>query len=209
VLAPRFQTAAVDLPGFGWSRGGPQAPDIRAMSSALADWLRATARGGALLVGDSTGSQAIVDLIVTGPDLLGPAVLGSPTFDRHHRSVPSQAVRLLANGWVDRTGASIVPIRLRDRLDGGVRRWFTTFLRCLRDPVERKVRHMQAPTVVVRGQRDPIVTPRWAEELVDLLPEGRLVTVPRNGHTVNYAAPDALAQVVRDLTTQVGVGTSG
>jgi pimeloyl-ACP methyl ester carboxylesterase len=45
-LAPEFQTAAVDLPGFGWSRGGPEAPDIRAQSLALADWLGVTSRGG-------------------------------------------------------------------------------------------------------------------------------------------------------------------
>jgi pimeloyl-ACP methyl ester carboxylesterase len=199
-LAPRFRTVAPDLPGFGWTRGGPEAPDVRAMSTALAAWLRSTGRGGATLVGDSTGCQAIIDLAVVAPDLLGPVVLAGPTFDRRHRTVPDQALRLLANGWVDRTGVRLLPIRLRDRYDAGLRRWLRTFLWCLPDPVERKIGRITTPAVVVRGSRDPLVTTAWAEELVGLLPHGRLVVVPGTGHTVNFAAPDELARVVTEAS---------
>ena len=199
-LAPAYRTVAPDLPGFGWSRAGPDAPDVRTMSTALAAWLRATGRGGATLVGDSTGCQAIVDLAVVAPDLLGPVVLAGPTFDRRHRSVPAQALRLLANGWVDRTGAGLLPIRLRDRYDAGLRRWLATFLACLPDPVERKIGRISTPAVVVRGSRDPLVPTAWAQELVGLLPHGRLAEVPGTGHTVNFAAPDELARVVAGIS---------
>jgi pimeloyl-ACP methyl ester carboxylesterase len=90
----------------------------------------------------------------------------------------------------------------RDYLDCGPRRWLRTFRVLLDDPVEHKLRHLRVPTVVVRGSRDPTVPRAWAEEVVALLPDGRLAEVPGAGHTLNYSAPDELATIVRPLLAQ-------
>lgn len=74
-LAPDIRTVAADLPGFGRTRGPPGPLDVRGLSLALADWLRATGRGPAPLVAHSTGCRPVVDLAAHAPELVGPVVL--------------------------------------------------------------------------------------------------------------------------------------
>ena len=49
----------------------------------------------------------------------------------------------------------------------------------------------------MRGQEDPVVSQQWAEEVVNLLPNARLVVIPGGGHTLNYSAPLELSRVTR------------
>jgi pimeloyl-ACP methyl ester carboxylesterase len=191
------RVAAVDLPGFGRTRGPARALDVRGQSQALADWLRSTARGGAILVANSTGCQTTVDLAVHSPELLGPLVLVGPTVDRHARTVPQQLGRLLADSPWER--ATLGPVLLRDWAACGARRYAATVAHVLTDPIERKLPHVPVPTVVVRGARDPVVPRTWAEEVTRALPAGRLEEVPGVGHTINWSAPEQLARIVRPL----------
>ncbi|WP_100502208.1 alpha/beta fold hydrolase [Geodermatophilus chilensis] len=191
------RVVAPDLPGFGRTRGPVRALDVRGQSRALADWLRATARGGAVLVANSTGCQVAVDMAVHSPELLGPLVLVGPTVDRRARTLPQQVARLVANSpWERPTlGLALVPAWIAC----GARRYVETFGYVLTDPIERKLPHVPVPTVVVRGGRDPVVPRAWAEEVTRHLPRGRLEEVPGVGHTVNWSAPERLAQIVRPL----------
>ena len=88
---------------------------------------------------------------------------------------------------------------VRDWIACGARRYVQTFAYMLTDPIERKLRHVPVPTIVVRGQRDPVVPRAWAEEVALGLPRGRLQEVAGVGHTVNWSAPGALADIVRPL----------
>jgi pimeloyl-ACP methyl ester carboxylesterase len=196
-LAPHARVAAPDLPGFGRSPGPRKPLDVRGLSLALADWLRVTGREGAVLVANSAGCQVVVDLAAHAPELLGPVVLNGPTMDRHARSPWRQLVRLLADARLERTSLSLV--LARDYLACGPRRLLRTFRFLLADPIEHKLRHLHVPTIVARGSNDPTVPRAWAQEVVDLLPDGRLAEVPGAGHTLNYSAPGELAEIVRTL----------
>jgi pimeloyl-ACP methyl ester carboxylesterase len=191
------RVVAPDLPGFGRTRGPARALDVRGLSQALADWLRATARGGAVLVANSTGCQTAVDLAVHAPELLGPLVLVGPTVDRRARTLPQQIGRLIADSPWERP--TLGPVLLRDWVACGARRYAATFAYMLTDPIERKLPKVPVPTVVVRGDRDPVVPRAWAEEVTRSLPRGRLAEVPGVGHTVNWSAPERLARIVRPL----------
>jgi len=194
-LAPAAQVVALDLPGFGRTPAPGKPLDVRGLSLALADWLRRTGRGGALVVANSAGCQVVVDLAVHAPDLLGPVVLNAPTMDRHARTGARQLVRLLADAGRERP--SLLPLLAGDYLRCGVRRWLASFRHFLADPVETKLCHVPTPAVVVRGARDPIVSRAWVEEVAALLPHGRLAEVPRAPHALNYSAPAALARLIR------------
>src|SRR5205807_2692397 len=87
----------------------------------------------------------------------------------------------------------------QDYRDAGVGRVIATFRHALSDRIEDKLPRLAVPTLVVRGARDPIVPQRWAEEAARLLPNGRLIVVPRAAHTMNFTSPDALARVVRSF----------
>ncbi|WP_433271370.1 alpha/beta fold hydrolase [Actinosynnema sp. CS-041913] len=199
-LASEARVAAVDLPGFGRTRGPREPLDVRGLSRALADWLRATGRGGALLIANSAGCQVVVDLAVHSPDLLGPVLLNGPTMDRHARSPLRQLGRLLVDGPRERPTLGLV--LARDYVDAGPRRVLGTFRHLLADPIERKLHHLRTPTVVVRGDRDPVVPRSWAREVVALLPDGRFAEVPGAGHTLNYSAPAELAGIALALLAE-------
>ena len=55
---------------------------------------------------------------------------------------------------------------------------------------------MRVPTLVVRGGRDPICTQRWAEEIVQLLPNSQLLVIPCGAHVVTYDRDVELTQAV-------------
>jgi pimeloyl-ACP methyl ester carboxylesterase len=196
-LAGVARVVAVDLPGFGRTAGPPSALDVRGLSFALAEWLRATGRGKSVLVGNSCGCQVVVDLAVHAPELLGPVVLNGPTMDRRARSTLSQFRRLLFDSPAER--ATLGAVLARDYIDCGPRRFVATFRYLLADPIERKLRHVHTPAVVVRGARDSVVPHAWAAEVAALLPDGRLAEVPGAGHTLNYSAPAELAGITRVL----------
>ncbi len=153
-----------------------------------------------MLVANSTGCQAAVDLAVHSPELLGPLVLVGPTVDRRARTPQQQLGRLIADSPWERP--TLGPLLLRDWAACGARRYSATFAAMLTDPIERKLPHVPVPTVVVRGARDPVVSRAWAEEVTRILPNGRLAEVPGVGHTVNWSAPERLARIVRPLLTR-------
>jgi pimeloyl-ACP methyl ester carboxylesterase len=199
-LWDQLRVAAVDLPGFGRSRGPAAALDVRGLSLALASWLRVTGRGGSVLVGNSSGCQVLVDLAVHSPDLLGPVVLAGPTFDSAARRAPRQLGRLLADMRWERPGLG--PVLARDWSACGARRYWATYRFLQADPVERKLRHVTSQAVVVRGGRDRIVPRRWAQEVTANLPKGRFAEIPGTGHTLNWSAPVELARLTRPLVAE-------
>ncbi|MFC5058423.1 alpha/beta hydrolase [Saccharothrix xinjiangensis] len=197
LLGREARVAAVDLPGFGRTPGPPEALDVRGLSTALAGWVRATGRGGAVLVANSAGCQVVADLAVHSPELLGPVLMVSPTMDRHARSATRQLARLVADAPRERP--ALAPVQALDYLRCGPRRIAATFRHLLADRVEDKLGHVRTPTVVVRGSRDPVVSREWAREVAALLPDGRFVEVVGEAHAVHHSAPDRLVPIVRSL----------
>lgn len=196
-LAPDTGVAAPDLPGFGRTAGPPEALDIRGLSLALADWLRVTGRGGAVLVGNSAGCQVVADLASHAPGLLGPVVLAGPTVDPSARSVSAQLGRLLQ--VAPREPPALAAMLARDYLVCGPRRFFATLRHMLAHRVEHALPQLHTPSVVVRGSRDPIAPRRWTDQAAALLPAGRSVELAGAAHALNFSAPQRLAELVREL----------
>ena len=59
-------------------------------------------------------------------------------------------------------------------------------------------------TAVVCGEHDPFVSGDWAERVVTLLSDARLVVVPGEPHAVHYTQPDLVAALVRELLLEGG-----
>jgi pimeloyl-ACP methyl ester carboxylesterase len=196
-MSGRAEVVAPDLPGFGRTRGPREVLDVRGLSLALADWLRATNRGGSVIVGNSAGCQVIIDLAVHSPELLGPLVLNGPTMDARARSVLRQAWRLSFDAPLEAPGLQLV--LARDYIDCGSRRFARTLSHYIEDPIERKLHRIRTPTVVIRGSLDPVVPRAWAQEVTQALPFGWYSEVKLGGHTLNWSRPRALAHVVAAL----------
>ncbi|PPK64989.1 pimeloyl-ACP methyl ester carboxylesterase [Actinokineospora auranticolor] len=191
------RVATIDLPGLGGTLGPRSALDARGLSSAPADWLRRTGREGAVLVVSSAGCQVVADLASHTGGLLGPVVFLGPTVDRSARSAIRQLRRLLLD--IPRERLSLIPLVAADYLRCGPRRIAGTARCLLADDVEHKPHHLRTATVVIRGERDPLVPRAWAREVAAPLPRGRLVELCGAGHAVHHGAPEAVALLVRAL----------
>jgi 2-hydroxy-6-oxonona-2,4-dienedioate hydrolase len=185
---------APDLPGFGRSVTSKQVLSVPQLADVLAAWMRCVGIERAAFIGNSLGCQVIANLALRHPATIERAVLVGPTLDPH-ASALGDIWRLLCDSNCE--PLSFLPILLEDCRRAGLRRTIATFRHALADHTERKYVQMRVPMLVVRGQRDPIVPQRWAEELTRSLPNAQLRVIPRVGHAVNFTAPDVLVRTIR------------
>jgi 2-hydroxy-6-oxonona-2,4-dienedioate hydrolase len=196
-LLRRMPTLAIDLPGAGRSRRPPHALSISELADALAAWLDAVGIDRAACVGNSMGCQVLLDLASRAPERVDRLVLVSPTIDAERRSGPEQLACLLRD--VPHEPLSLLPIVAFDYLTFGPIRFVETGRFALADRPEDKLPLVEAPTLVVRGDEDPLVPQRWAEQVAGLLPNGRLVVLRDEPHACHYSAADRVARLVLDF----------
>ncbi len=194
-LAPYCRVFAPDLPGFGRSDRPAHALTFPELADALAGCVTALDVGPAAYLGNSLGCQTIVEFALRHRRLLSRAVLVGSTTDPQARSV----LRQVARGVLDLFGESpsLWPILAYDYLTAGPLRTLRTLHYGVIDPLTAKLPHVDVPTLVVRGERDPIVPRQWAEEMARLLPNARLVELLGAPHAANYSAPAKLVAAVR------------
>jgi pimeloyl-ACP methyl ester carboxylesterase len=194
-LAATHDVYAPDLPGFGRSGRPDRFLDVAGLARALCRWIEAAGLDSPDLVANSFGCQVTLQLAASHPERVARAVLIGPTTDPRARSAMGQIARWLRNAPHEPPALGLVVAR--DYLDAGPRRILATFRAALADPLTERLARIDAPVLVVRGERDAIVPERWASELTESLPDARLVTIPDHAHTLNYSAPRELARAIR------------
>ncbi|MGK9169134.1 alpha/beta hydrolase [Inquilinus limosus] len=193
-LAPAFPVLAPDLPGSGESDKPPRPLDLAGLADALHSWLDASGIARAAFIGNSFGCQVLAVLAVRHAEVVDRLVLQAPTTDPEARSLPVQIWRALVNGR--REPGGIRRVARIDYAKAGLPRAFASMRILIRDRIEDRLPLITAPTLVVRGSRDPVVPQAWAERAAALLPNGRLVVVEGGTHTMNYAYPDEMARAI-------------
>jgi 2-hydroxy-6-oxonona-2,4-dienedioate hydrolase len=194
-LAPFCHVYAPDLPGFGLSSKPRRVLDLNELADALALWLQAAGIGKTSLLASSTGCQPAIRFAVRHPERLERLILVGPTHEPCARTAPQQVLRWLRNS--PREPLTLGPVLLLDYMNAGLRRVLRTFAFALQERIETFLPEIRAPTLVVRGARDPLVPEWWAREVTERIPQGRLVLIPRAAHMVSYDAPLELTRVVR------------
>jgi pimeloyl-ACP methyl ester carboxylesterase len=184
-----------DLPGYGLSDRPPRRPALGYLADLLADWTQRLDLGGAHFIGNSFGCQILVDFAARHGRLVQRLVLQGPTVDPAARSVAKQVLRLIKNSRIE--SPHLGRLMFRDYWRAGVRGILATARMALCDRLEPKLRHISAPTLVVRGSRDVLVPQGWAERVVGLLPDGHLLVMPGLAHTITYTAPGMFVEAVR------------
>ena len=207
-LAPQYHVAGLDRPGFGRSGTPARALDTRGLATALRQWLDVREIGPAIFVGNSYGCQVIVELVMEDPSRAVWLVLNAPTMDPAHRTIAGQMLRVLADipfepfalGW----------LVARDYLRVGPLRLLATLRYALADHIEEKLPDIVAPTVIVGGARDPVVTLAWAAEaarLVGLSSQGAagatLSVVPNAAHALPYDDPATFSALIDTFVERV------
>jgi 2-hydroxy-6-oxonona-2,4-dienedioate hydrolase len=194
-LAPLCAVSAIDLPGYGDSVKPRTILGLGELANALAAWMDANDLRSAHLVANSFGCQILAEFAVRHRDRVNRLVLQGPTVDPGARTVRQQLARLALNS--SREAPGLGRITLTDYRKAGLRRILATIRLAMQDRIEDRLPRIVAPTLVVRGERDPLVPQRWAEEVTRLLPRGELRVLPGLGHTINYTAPRDFVHAMR------------
>ena len=192
-LAVLYPTVAPDLPGHGRSSRPRHVLGIRELAGALHSWMQTSGIPSAVLVGNSMGCQVIVELADLAPACVEAAVLLGPTMDPSG-GVMGQVGRLFLDQF--REPVSLIPLQAFDYLGNGPVRTVVTFRKALAQRMIERVGRLAAPTLIVRGERDPIVTDWFVRELAARMPRATVETVRGAGHALNYNSPREVASSV-------------
>jgi pimeloyl-ACP methyl ester carboxylesterase len=239
VLAPTFRILAVDQRGHGeTSWADPDGYTAAAMAEDTVALLEALDIGGAHVVGHSMGAMAAMVLAAERPALVerlvlidvGPASIADAAvadelagFLAHlgesSYATPDEAFALwqagdpLAQPSHLRHYVEHCLVRREDgryvwRFDG---RGLVTFPRrgtCTED-LWAAVDRISAPTLLLRGEHSPFLSPTHAREVVGRLRDAELVEIPGGGHDLGVQQPVAVGEaILRFLTGDAAAAPS-
>jgi magnesium chelatase accessory protein len=226
LLARRFAVTAFDLPGHGFTTGTPRGGmSLTAMSAALPLLLSALKLTPQLAVGHSAGAAILCRMALDGH--LNAAIVSLNgallPFHRFQRLLFGPVARLLALSplaagavaWGARERAAVVRLLAGtgSTLDA---RGIDLYWRLARTPahvhgalrmmsqwdvetLERALPRLPVPLTLVVGEGDLMVSPLEAERVRCMLPQARLIRLPRLGHLAHEEQPEALAAVIAEL----------
>jgi len=185
----------------------------------------------AVLVGSSAGGTNVLEMArlepnrVTALVLLSPAItgdIGPPSWARpglrtpQVRAIAPRLIRRFAgevdpdrvtSSWADPSRASDTvaePYQRMLRVDGWERGFWEVMTAEARPDLREVVRTLPAPTLVVAGERDRVIHPRWNRRTAEAIPDGRYVELPGCGHTPQEECPEALARIIGDFLRDIG-----
>lgn len=191
------RASIVDLPG--WRAGHAQAcpPTLVGIAVALAQWLEATGRRDIVLLGHSTGAQAVLKTAQLVPELIRGLVLAGPTLDPEARTVPGLLRRAVRN--LPHEVPAELPAVIPSYIASGGRRLLQLIRSAMADRPEDQVQRLTMPSVVITGQHDGFAPPVWARHLAELA-SAPYVTLPgaHNGCFPHAHAADAALRSFAD-----------
>ncbi len=89
-----------------------------------------------------------------------------------------------------------------DALRAGIIRTWRTSTEMLADPVEEQLARITAPTLLLRGQNDPLAPEAWLETAARSLPPSRWLTIPAAAHCVQFSEPRKTGSAILSWITE-------
>lgn len=187
-LAERHRVYLVDLPGFGAMRRLRRHFVLAEAADWLSAWMGALALEKAHLVGHSMGGYVCLRLAARQPAVVQRLILVAPAGVPTGRSMVGHLVPLL--GAARHATPRFLPVLARDALRMGP----ATLLRASRDllaeDVREDLRRIQAPTLLLWGERDTLVPPAVGNLLREEIPDSRLFVLERAAHVPMFDRPE-------------------
>ncbi|HEV8660332.1 MAG TPA: alpha/beta fold hydrolase [Thermoanaerobaculia bacterium] len=205
-LAAEHLVVAVDLVGFGRNRFFIQRSSLplgfRDVAALLGRWIESAFQEPVHVVGVSMGGHTAIHLAAARPDLVRSLTLVNTT------GIPFELApgRHLANIIIPRGALSFSTILARDALRSGPMSIAVAFARLLRDDARPLIKSIRVPTLLLWGDRDPLVPLSYARQLKEMIPASRLVTIPNAGHIPMWENPAAFNAALLEFLREVDRG---
>jgi pimeloyl-ACP methyl ester carboxylesterase len=190
-LAAAATVHALDLPGFGRTRRPHRSLPMAEFGRLSVQALRDLGGGTAIVVGHSMGCQVAVEMALADPSAVRALVLLGPTTNRRERSAWRQGLRLAQDTL--REPPRVNWTVFSDYARCGPRWYFATVPHMVGHRLEQRLRLVQVPVLLLRGEHDPIAPRAWLAELA----EGSAAVpaeVPGEAHVLMYRSPQAVAR---------------
>ena len=205
-LAATLRIHLVDLPGFGSARG---------RAFVLADapaFVRALIAQIGLerphLVGHSLGGAVCARVAALWPETVDRLVLAAPAGVLERRRAIRYALPLAAA--VRQARPRFLRVLLSDSLRAGLPTVYRAGAQLLADDELRdELASIAAPTLLLWGERDPLVPLALAAHYQRAIPVARLVVLEGAGHVSMVERPDAFARAVLDFVGEPPGGPAG
>lgn len=218
-LARHHEVIVVDNPGVGRSRIEPVPDTMAGMSEAISGAIDTLRLGKVDVLGWSMGGMVAQQLALDHPDQVGSLVLMATTPPGNEAVPASPAVEAVLSGGSPSPFESIMGVlfppdarthamqcfraemfkpsdygkvgvdeRVADAQSRAMSAWW-------RDgEAARALDRLAAPTLVIMGDRDDVLSPRNASVLVRRLPHAALLVVADGGHALMYQDPQGVAR---------------
>jgi 2-hydroxy-6-oxonona-2,4-dienedioate hydrolase len=183
-----------DLPGYGHSAGPPHALDIVELAKWLDRLMTALDLTEADVAAHSMGCQAALALAHHHPERVGHLAVIGPTTGKQHGSLGQVLLALFRDS--PREPFRYKPLALRMFLQIGLPRYLATVRRMWQDDAFLHAACVEAPCLVLRGARDPVVPEGVARRLAGQLPNGSYAQVEGGWHVAHFSRPAATARLV-------------
>jgi pimeloyl-ACP methyl ester carboxylesterase len=197
LLSDDFHTFVPDLPGFGRSGKAPDQLDVPDLAHAAARFLDDRGVESATLVGNSMGCPVILEFAHHYPERLERAILVSPAGGVHNQPLRRAVGQLARDGG--REPPRMMRVATPDYLRFGVPSTFKMFRALTEYPSLERLLQLQIPTLVVIGDRDPLMPgPARVKEVASQTDNHvLLVMIEGAAHAINFSHPGELAHLIR------------
>ncbi|WP_431277159.1 alpha/beta fold hydrolase [Leifsonia poae] len=196
-LRDEFHTLVPDLPGYGRSGNPPHALDVPHLAHAAARFLDDRGIGSATLVGNSMGCPVILEFAHHHPERLDRAILVSPAGGLHNQPLGRAVGQLARDGG--REPPRMIRVAAPDYLRFGVPSTFRMFRALTQYPSLERLLELNIPTLVVIGNRDPLMPGPARVKQVASRTDNHVLLVIIEGaaHAINFSHPGELAHIIR------------
>jgi pimeloyl-ACP methyl ester carboxylesterase len=201
-LAQRFRLLVPSMPGFDGSAPG-SAQDTREVADVMAEFIRQVAAGPAIVIGESFGGGVSSWLAARHPDVVERLILAAPAGLRSGDGprlldLSPQQVSVLLYGRPpdEQPGPAEAERRTRNRQN-------SARLGSARPPFDadlfEQIKHISAPTLVIWGTADGMISPDSAQNFISQIPGAQLVRIEGAPHVLSAAVPDQFLAAVFDF----------
>jgi len=217
LLPVGFRTIGVDWPGHGQSPAGTAPSTEVRLTQIVEELLDSLTPGGAVLVGNSVGGNVAARLAIRRPELVkglviidgggfegsGPsgrvfcALMSRPGFARRIYPLFSRAYTRPRTAADRRARAGAIATTRTPQGLAAVTEIWRSFSFPEHD-LRAQAGRIAAPTVLVWGRHDPVLSLRAGETAQELIPGSRLVVI-ESGHLPHTTNPAAVAAELTPL----------
>jgi pimeloyl-ACP methyl ester carboxylesterase len=176
-----------DLPGYGRSPGPPEALGIDELADWITRFLDAEGVARVHVAGNSMGCQVGLALARRHPERVGALVLQGPTTGTRYVPGWRYVGGLLVDAFMETIPYNLCLLTMYMQM--GPVRYLATSKKMLDDDPWAEINRVRAPTLVVRGGYDAIVSDFIARRLTAALPDAVYTPLDSEAHAIEFNNP--------------------